>query len=182
MKPEAPHPGCEDPEGRQNRKALCTRRDLVGPCPVDTDALQQATWSLTIASQTLACSPDGGDGRRKAPRHLHRAPRLQSPPPVRTPMPRLHPAPQPAQAIACGIPEQCSRGGPATTAVGYYSVLCCNSTVTLPQLLTTLPHYSTAGWACLQCEHTEHGACTVRHQPTRPTSDVQQPSCRRCDR
>ncbi len=43
--------------------------------------------------------------------------------PPRSAMPRLPPAPQPAQAIACSIPEQCARGGPTTSAVGYCSVI-----------------------------------------------------------
>jgi hypothetical protein len=95
-------------------------------------------------------------------------------------MPRLPPAPQPAQAIAFGkasSPEQCAPGGPATPADGYYSVLCRNCTGTLPNPTLHLLTYSAVGWHA--CNHQKRGPCIVLHQHTRSTSDAQQNLCRR---
>ncbi len=46
------------------------------------------------------------------------------------------------------------------------------------RVLTGTQGYSAAGWH--PCNHQKRGRCTVWHQHTRSTSDVQQPSCRRC--
>jgi hypothetical protein len=93
-----------------------------------------------------------------------------------TPMvPRLHPAPQPAQATACGSAFQSSAHEAGRRPLLSVTAAC--SAVTVLQLYPTLnlPHHSAAGWHA--CNQEKRGRCCMRH--TRPTSDAQQTSCRR---
>ena len=78
-----------------------------------------------------------------------------------TPMPRLPPAPQPAQAIACGSAFRRSAHEAHRRALLSGTAAC--SAVTVLQLYPTLnlPHHSAAGWHA--CNHENRGPCTVRH-------------------
>ncbi len=78
-----------------------------------------------------------------------------------TPMPRLPPAPESAQAIACGSAFRRSAHEAHRRALLSGTAAC--SAVTVLQLYPTLnlPHHSAAGWHA--CNHTERGPCTVLH-------------------
>jgi hypothetical protein len=76
-----------------------------------------------------------------------------------TPMPRLPPAPEPAQAIACGRAFRRSAHEAHRRPLLSGTAAC--SAVTVLQLYPTpnLPHHSAAGWHA--CNHTEHRRCTA---------------------
>jgi hypothetical protein len=94
-----------------------------------------------------------------------------------TPMPRLPPAPQPAQATACGSAFQ-SSGHEAHRRPLLSGTAAC-SAVTVLQLYPTLTCHTIRlldGTHAIT-RNADHAPCCMRH--TRPTSDAQQTLCRR---
>ncbi len=87
-------------------------------------------------------------------------------------MPRLPPAPQPAQAIACGSAFRRSVHEAGRRPLLMGTTTCSAETVLDLYPTLNLPHYSAVGWHA--CNHEKRGPCTVWHQHTRSTSDVQQ--------
>ncbi len=131
-----------------------------------------APWCIPESCHVRACVRDlggrGSDGRAwpiQYAKGVDSVRRWQvaapSGPAAGTPMPRLPPSPQPAQAIACGSAFRSSvhEAHQTTAAVGYCSVLCGNGTATLPA--SNLPHHSATGWHA--CNHEKRGRCTMLH-------------------
>ena len=78
-----------------------------------------------------------------------------------TPMPRLPPAPQPAQAIACGSAFRRSVHEAGRRPLLMGTSACFAETVLELYPTRNLPHYSAAGWHA--CNHEKRGPCTVWH-------------------
>jgi hypothetical protein len=91
-------------------------------------------------------------------------------------MHRLPPAPQPAQAIACGSAFRRSVHEEGRRSLRMGTTTCSAEPVLELYPTRNLPHYSAVGWHA--CNHEKRGPCIVLHQHARSTSDVQKTLCR----